>query len=126
MAFAITHDKDLGYIRITVTGDWPEAIEQAMARGDLIRRGLLTLDTCVLIDLRGITRLPTGDEIRSAVAAAVAQETSRLRRALLVATPEQDAVARVLRELGRHEGAAIKIFREESAAVRWLTARQPV
>lgn len=122
MAVRAEADKSGKYLRVTITGSWPTPMEQAQLRADLMKRGVVGLNTVVLIDIRGVTRLPTSEAIRSAVATAVAQEAAPLRRAFLVETPAQHDVARTMQEWGGLEGAQIRVFKDEAAALRWLLA----
>jgi hypothetical protein len=123
MPLTIAYNDQSAFLRVTVTGAWPTAMEQAQVRARLVDHGVLTENTCVLIDLRAVAEAPTPDDIQSAIATAVAQDTALVRRALLV-TPQQYGATSALAELDDYEGAPIKLFKDESAAVRWLTGHQ--
>jgi hypothetical protein len=121
MAVKAEPDKTGKYLRVTITGPWPSPMEQAQLRADLMRRGIVGPRTVVLVDMRGVTTPPTPEEVRNAVATAVAQEAAPIRRAFLVETQAQHDAARAMQELGAFEGAPIRVFKDEAAAIRWLT-----
>jgi hypothetical protein len=120
MALKVESNHRGGYLRVTITGSWPAAMEQARIRAGLMKQGVLRPDSCLLIDLREVIVPPTADDLQGAIATAVAQQTGMVRRALLIMPQHYDSV-RALEQLADDVGAPIRIFADERAAVRWLT-----
>jgi cobalamin biosynthesis protein CbiG len=123
MSLQAQHDSSRQIFRVTLIGRWPTTEKQAETRAQLLASGTVDERTPVLIDIRGVSSGLNPENIRGAVAVAVAQQAVPIKRAILVSTPDQAAAARLIEQLGSLEGAEIRVFDDEDAAVEWLKKR---
>jgi hypothetical protein len=110
-----------GILRVRLSGDWPTLQEQAAFRRRVRASGLLTTDTRVLADLRGVNAggEPPWTELRTAMGMANAAEGPT--KYALLTTQSLNPLAQMI-EAMTPDGVEFRAFLEESAAVAWLLA----
>lgn len=81
--------------------------------------GKLTAETCALCDVRGVTKMPTNDDLHHLH---TGEHRWPRRRAYLVQPGYQYGVMRPLQSLAA-EDMEIQVFTDEAAALEWVGAR---
>jgi hypothetical protein len=107
-------------VRYSIDGEW-SACDLIAQRRELIRRGQLTRNSCVLYDLRGAADIPCFDDLHAALESAP-DDVWPVCRAFLVNTPLQHDGAQRLQSVLGPDSVINEIFQDETKAVEWLSA----
>jgi hypothetical protein len=106
-------------LRFTATGVCPTVAElDALCHAE-ITAGALTASTRALIDLRGVTEMPSLEAIQKRANQAINEHAWPLRRAYVVQSGAQYGVVRQMQALSP-TGIQIQIFTDEGPALTWL------
>lgn len=97
----------------------PSPEHQADLRRELIARGQLTADTRAVMDLRGLTELPTDEEMARTIKLAMEDDAWPRRRAYVV-LPWMHL--RLMQAIETQAAGAVTMaaFMDERAAVEWV------
>lgn len=106
-------------IRIVLREPWPTIEEQSELRKRFVSGGIVTADTCALIDVRHLHTKPQFEQMMSSVSAAMDDASVPLRRAYLAGSSMQFGFARQMQSLLPPEVVS-EIFTDEAAALAWL------
>lgn len=112
------------FLRITVSGEWPNFDERAAFRRQLIADRHMQPDTRALIDLRGLTTLPAHGDVDAIVAAARRDGGLTRLHAYIVTTVDQIVLARMLKQ-SAGPGTIVEIFKDAQEAETWLWNAEP-
>lgn len=115
MPIDVKFDEDRRLIRVTVTGSWPTLPEVIAERSRLIMAGMIRPGVVELVDGRGVTKgIPNLSQMQ-AMLHAIGKPPHK--RAIIVASNIQFNAGRMAELLDPN---ALKVFREEQAALDWL------
>lgn len=112
------------FLRITVSGEWPSLDDRAAFRRQLIKDGYMRPDTRALIDLRGLTTLPSHGDVDAIVSAARTDGGLTRLHAYIVTSVDQMVIARMLKQ-SAGPGTVVEIFKDVQEAETWLWNAEP-
>src|SRR5688572_7215886 len=108
-------DEDRQLLHVVLSGTWPTLPEIIGERSRLIMAGHIRPGVVELVDARAVSRgIPNLTQIRSILQAL---GTLPIKRAVLVSSSVQYSACRVAEALNPD---AVRVFRDEAAALEWL------
>ena len=113
-------DEAPDFIRLTLDGVWPSIEEQRQLRRSLVAKGLLTAETCALIDLRMVATVPRYEEVQLIAEAALEEGGLPMYRAYVVGSALQYGVVRQLQSAAGASVTRIGVFSDQTEALVWL------
>ena len=121
MPIDVRFDEDRELLHIVLTGTWPTLPEIIAERSRLIMAGHVRPGVVELVDARAVTDgIPNLVQMRTILHAI---GTPPLKRALLVSSNAQYNAGRIAETLSPD---AVRVFRDEAAALDWLFEKQPL